>query len=297
MGIEQLKIIQKEMDRREISYDTDKKVIISNHFILHSMSNLTCNEFKLLSLIITQCKLDDNKLYTFRVKSKDLAKLLEVDSNDIRRDLRKMTRHIMQEVLEIENPKKGEFLQFHWTDECEYKSGIVTIKIADKLAPYLLHLKRDFSQIPLGELLPFKSRYTMNIYQALIANIGRQGDNPHADEYSIVNISMDALRVITNTKNKYPRFNNFNARILIPSVKEINKVSKYHVTATPYRTSHSVSGVEFMIESQAGYIHRTEDKPNNKIEIVNDELPDGQMNIFDYQTDENKFEIKDHRNQ
>lgn len=286
MGIEYLEQIEKEMNRREISYDTNNSMVVSNDFILHSISNLTLNESKLLQLIITQCRKGDKEFYTFSLKAKDFANLLDIDPHDMRRNLRTMTRHIMQEVLEIENPKTGDWLQFHWTDECQYKTGVVTIKISDRLAPYMLDLSREFTRIKLEELLPFRSRHATKIYQVLVANIGIQKDNPHADEYSIVNVNMDTLRLITNTKDKYPRFNNFNTRVLIPAVNEINQVSKYHVIATPYRTGHAVSGIEFLIESHAGYYHRINGQQEEKEKQL-----DGQMNLMDYKTSDNKFVI------
>ena len=285
MGIEYLDKIEKDMNRREISYDTNNSMVVSNEFILHSISNLTLNESKLLQLIITQCRKGDKDLYTFSLKAKDFAKLLDVDPHDMRRSLRTMTRHIMQEVLEIENPKTGDWLQFHWTDECQYKTGVVTIKISDRLAPYMLDLSRDFTRIRLEELLPFKSRHASKIYQVLVANIDDR-QQPHAEHYSIVNVNMDTLRLVTNTKDKYPRFNNFNTRVLIPAVNEINQVSKYHITATPYRSGHAVSGIEFLVESQAGYYHRTAAGQQDKEEQL-----EGQMNLLDYQTGDNQFSI------
>lgn len=285
MGVEYLDKIEKDMNRREISYDTNNSMVVSNDFILHSISNLTLNESKLLQLIITQCRKGDKELYTFSLKAKDFAKLLDVDPHDMRKSLRTMTRHIMQEVLEIENPKTGDWLQFHWTDECQYKTGVVTIKISDRLAPYMLDLSRDFTRIRLEELLPFKSRHASKIYQVLVANIDDR-QQPHAEHYSIVNVNMDTLRLVTNTKDKYPRFNNFNTRVLIPAVNEINQVSKYHITATPYRSGHAVSGIEFLVESQAGYYHRTAAGQQDKEEQL-----EGQMNLLDYQTGDNQFTI------
>lgn len=288
MGVEYLDVIERDLNRKEISYDTSHNVVVSNDFILHSASNLTLNEMKLLRLIITQCEQHDTKFYTFSLKAKDFAKLLEVDPHDMRKHLRTMTRHIMSEVLEIEDAKTGDWLQFHWTDECQYKSGIVTIKISDRLAPYLLELKGHFTRYKLEEILPFRSTHALKIYEVLIANIDDY-KQPHADKYSIVSVSMDTLRIVTKTQDKYPRFNNFNTRVLTPAVKEINRVSKYHVTATPYRTGHAVSGIDFMVESQAGYAVRTQDQ---KIYIKKDpDQLDGQMNIMDYQDQDGQIKI------
>lgn len=281
MGIEYLDEFEKRLNRREISYDTNNSVVMSNDFIMHSASNLTLTEMKLLRLIIMQCKMGDKDLYTFSMKASEFAKLLDTDAHSMRKHLKTMTRHIMQEVLEIENPKSGDWLQFHWTDECQYKSGIVTIKIADRLKPFLLDLKGHFTRYKLEEILPFKSTHALKIYEVLVANIDDK-NQPHADYYSIVNVSLDTLRIITKTTDKYPRFNNFNTRVLIPAVNEINRVSKYHVIATPYRASHAVSGIEFMIESQAGYAHRTAGQ-QKKVKIKNAPGADsGQMSLSDF---------------
>jgi len=286
MGIEYLDVMEKELNRREISYNTSNNVVIANDFIMRSASKLTLNEMKLLRLIITQCRKGDKGFYVYSLRAVDFAKLLDIDKDDMRRNLRKMTRHIMQEVLEIENPKTGDWIQFHWTDECEYKSGTVTIKIADRLSPFLLDLKGHFTRYKFEEILPFKSSHAFKIYEVLLANIDDR-QQPHADKYSTVNVSMDTLRLITNTKDKYDRYANFRTRVLEPAVKEINERSKYHVTATPYKNNNTIVGIEFLIESQAGYYHRTEGQQNKKeIQL------DGQMNLMDYQTSENKFEIK-----
>ena len=290
MGIEYLETLEKEWNRKEVSYDTNNSVVMSNDFILRSASNLTLNEMKLLRLIITQCKKDDKELYTFSLRAKDFAKLLDVDADDMRRNLRIMTRHIMQEVLEIENPKTGDWLQFHWTDECRYKTGIVTIKIADRLRPYLLDLKGHFTRYKLEEILPFKSAHAFKIYEILIANIDDR-KQPHADQYSIINVSMDTLRTATMTKDKYTKYANFRVRVLEPAVREINDKTKYHVTAKPYKNNKTIIGIEFLVESQAGYYHRTEGNPREiKINTDQEQLP-GQMDLFDYKTGDNKFTI------
>ena len=46
--------IEKNINRREITFNTDNYVVMSNNMVLHSASNLTLNELKLLRLIIMQ---------------------------------------------------------------------------------------------------------------------------------------------------------------------------------------------------------------------------------------------------
>jgi plasmid replication initiation protein len=112
---------------------------------------------------------------------------------------------------------------------------------------------------------------------------------PHADVAIEISISVDELRKNTDTEKKFKRPYDFKQKVIDMAVREINEKSKYHVTATPYRRGHTVGGYEFLIESQVGYTVRTQGLQKS-IKTDPDQL-DGQMNLMDYQTSDNKFTI------
>lgn len=265
--------VEKDIHRREISLDTSNEVAMANQMILHSASTLTLDEVKLLRFIIMQTKRNDRELYEFELPAKNLAKVLDVKQKDLYKRIKTMTRHIMQEVIEIEDKKAKKWVQFHWVDKCTYDKGTITIKIADELKPFLINLRGGFTRYELSEIIKLNSIYAIRIYEALRQYMDDK-NLPYADHSSEISISMDVLRKITNTEKKFERYSNFKAKVIDVAVREINRCSKYHIVAEPYKAGRGVGGFDFLIESQAGYLHRQQAADTDQIE--------GQMEITDF---------------
>ncbi len=270
--------VEKNIHRKEITLDTSNDVAMANRMILHTASNLTLNEMKLLRFIIMQTKKDDKELYEFQVSIKDLAKTLGVKPKDFYKKAKTMTRHIMQEILEIEDPENEKLIQFHWVDECEYEKGIVTIKIADRLKPFLTGLRGHFTRYELDEIIKLNSGYAIRIYE-IIRSFMNDNDLPYADKQTEISISMDVLRKSTNTENKFKLNTDFRKKVIDVAVREINRCSKYHVVATPYTSGKKIVGFEFLIESQVGYYVRMKNQDNKQ---EDPEEIDGQMSLMDF---------------
>lgn len=271
--MERYEKVNKDIHRREIQLDTSHEVVMANKMILYSASNLSLNEMKLLRYIIMQTKKGDDYLFEYDFSVKDFAKDADISVKDVYRDFRKMSRHMMQEVLEIEDKKNDHWRLFHWVDMCDYYKGVVTIKISDELKPFLLHLVGSFTRYELDEIIKMNSTYAIRIYEILRSQMDDR-KLPYADHKTEISISMDVLRKATNTEKKFERYSSFKTYVIDKAVKEINRCSKYHVTAEPYKRGKAVVGFDFLIESQAGHAVRTS-KEDNKSE----QIP-GQLSLF-----------------
>lgn len=273
--------VEKNIHRKEITFNTDNYVVMANNMVLHSASNLNLNELKFLRFIIMQTEKDDKELYEFDVAVKDLCKLLEIKSKDMYKRLDVMTTHLMQEVIRIGDDSKQEWVKFHWVDICQYKKGVITIKLSEQLKPFLTGLRGCFARYQLSEIISFKSTYAIRIYEILNAYLN-ENNLPHADVAIEISVSIDELRKATDTQMKFERYSSFKTYVIDIAIKEINEKSKYHVIATPYKRGRAVVGFEFLIESQAGYAHRMSNQ-SKTIKIKNDdEQLEGQMNITDF---------------
>lgn len=277
--------VEKNMNRREITFNTDNYVVMANNMVLHSASNLSLNELKLLRLIIMQSRKGDKELFEFDLAAKDLCKLLDIKNKDMYKRLDTMTTHIMQEVVRIGDDSKQEWKKFHWVDVCEYRKGVITIKLSEQLKPYLLGLQNCFTRYQLSEIISLKSIYAIRIYEILNGYMN-ENNLPYADNAVEISVSMETLRKATDTEKKFERPYDFRKKVLDIALKEINEKSKYHISVKEYRRGHSVAGYEFLIESQAGYWHRMNGQQDEKEKQL-----DGQMNLMDYQTSDNKFAI------
>lgn len=271
--------VEKNIHRKEITFNTDNYVVMANNMILHSASNLTLNELKLLRFIIMQTEKDDEELYEFEVSAKDICKLLNIKSKDMYKRLDTITTHIMQEVIRIGNDSKGKWIKFHWVDVCRYDKGKITIKISDELKPFLIGLRGSFTRYQLSEIIRLNSIYAIRIYEVLNGYMN-ENNLPYADHAVEISVSMETLRKATDTEKKLSRPYDFKKKVVDVALREINEKSKYHITATPYKDGATVKGYEFLIESQAGYYHRTNDG-STEVKINTDQ----QLTIDDFMTD------------
>ncbi len=285
-----LREVEKNIHRKEVTFNTDNYVVMANNMVLHSASNLSLNELKLLRFIIMQTEKDENELFTYTIPTKELAKVLEIKHKDFYKKLKTMTKHIMQEVIYIGNDSQEEWLMFHWVDFCRYQKGRVTIKLSDELKPFLVGLRGNFSRYRLSEIITLKSIYAIRIYEILNGYLNEK-NLPHADVSIEISVNIDELRRATDTEKKFERPYDFKRKVIDMAIKEINEKSQYHITATPYRRGKTIAGFEFLIESQAGYHHRTEGSSREiKMNMDQEQLP-GQMDLFDYKTGDNQFTI------
>jgi plasmid replication initiation protein len=283
--------VEKSVNRREVTFNTDNYVVMANNMVLHSASNLNLNELKLLRFIIMQTEKGDKDLFEFDVAVKDLCKLLDIKSKDMYKRIDTMTTHLMQEVIRIGDDSKQEWRKFHWVDVCEYKKGIITIKLSEQLKPFLLGLRGCFTRYQLSEIISLKSTYAIRIYE-MINGYLNENNLPHADVAIEFSISIDEIRRATDTEKKFERYSAFKTKVIDNALKEINEKSKYYVTATPYKRGKTIVGFEFLIESQVGHIFKMQNQKNDlKIQNDNDQL-EGQMNILDYQDADGKIKIK-----
>lgn len=270
---EALARIEKSINRKEIDLDTSNNVVMANRMILHTASNLTLDEVKLLRCLIMQVEKDDEELFEFKVPASDFADVLGVKKKDLYKKLDTMTTHIMQEVIRIADDDRKKWKKFHWVDICEYDQGIMYIKLSEKLKPFLLDLKGSFTKYELDEIIRLNSVYGIRIYE-IIRSYMNDYDLPYADHKNEISISMDVLRKATNTENKFSRPYDFKRKVIDIAVREINRHSKYHIIAEPYKSGKTVMGYDFIIESQAGFAIRQQTTKENQIE--------GQITLDDY---------------
>ncbi len=259
---------------RVIDLNASSEVAMANNMIVNSASKLTLNELKFLRFIIMQCKKGDQDFFELEVEVKDFADIVGVDKKDIYRDLKKMAKHLMSEVIEIGDDSKKQWMMFHWVDVCQYNKGLIKIKISEELRPYLLALHGNFTRYQLEEILHFNSVYAIRIYE-IINSFMDDRNLPYADHAVEVTVSMGTIRRATNTTDKYERYSNFKEKVIDIAVADINRMSKYHVTSTPIKSGKKVTAFSFLVESESGYRYRG----GNEVEEIQSEPEQLTLNL------------------
>lgn len=246
--------------KKDMVLDSNYDVAMANTLIKNGINKLSANELKLLRITIMQSKMTDTELFAYELPATDLAKFLRISPKNLYRDLDKMTSNITSAFICLKPENKEKFIKINWVQYCTYDNGMITIKLNDTLKPYLLGLKTCFSKIKMDEYLSYKSKHSIIIREYLEAKMG--GVRPYADVKTEITATIEELQRLTDTKSKYASYNRFKSQVIDVALEEINDVSfNYHVTAIPYKNGKKVVGINFLIESKAGYAYRQQEEP------------------------------------
>lgn len=242
-----------------VNMDTDEShyVVMKNELILgegkangKSVSGLSLNALKLLRLTIMQCIKSDNKFNIYQISIKEFAKLLNIDSSNLYKEIQNICINLLSEVVLVGdgNPKHS-WKAFQWVTKCEYDgNGIITIQLHDDMKPYILGLKKHYTQYEINGILYLKSIYSLRLYELIKMEL--KNYSVYADREKNVYLSCDTLRKATGTITKYKKANDFKRHVIDVSINEINNKPFGIIIDYKYEKSNKkIVGYNFTIKS------------------------------------------------
>ena len=134
-------------------------------------------------------------------------------------------------------------MRFIEKPEIDKKRGEITVRLDKDMKPYLLQLKKNYTTFELLYTLRFKHKASPRLYELLKAH---HFDNMKPYVYVV---PIDDLRVLLNTDTEsYKQYKQFYAKILKPSLQEINEQTDINIAYKPRRTGRAITHAEFTIE-------------------------------------------------
>ena len=121
--------------------------------------------------------------------------------------------------------------------------GQYILQISPDMAPYLLELRRNYTTLELAWMLQFRGTYSIRAYSYLKS---RHYDKLHPYSFKI---SVDELRAVLGVTG-YPKWKDFNKRVLCPAFTEINDKSDMSVEYRPIYTKNKVTDTEITISTK-----------------------------------------------
>ncbi len=262
------------MDKKEmVKVDKVSKNAVAtmhNKFI-EARYRLTLEEQRILLSLISLIQPDDEDFKDYKISVKALAELIETKHKNMYRVLNEATDRLMQRIIKIETldeNNKRMFEKFSFISYAKYKEGegYLIISIDKHLKPYLLQLKEQFSKVPLKHLFKLRSTYAVRLYELL-----KQYENTGYR----VDYLPDLREMLGVEPNEYPRFDNFERRVLKQAIKEINEKTDLEVSYRKKKTGRKITHIEFEIRLKRGCtsqeeVDNLEDINTQSLESVSD---------------------------
>ncbi len=222
-----------------------------NQFIYAKYGDTTANELKFFYYVISKLNsISDKDFELHEVPvSEILGEVLSHESEDNYTYIKNLCRSLSKRILEDENivfdpvtNKKEEIFEVMAIfKRIQYlkRKAVICYQLNDCLKPYLLGLRKNFTQIPLQHILPINSGYAIRIYQILLSDL-KQNRNE---------IEMDLLYlqdVLCVPKSMY-KWDNFKRNVLDPSIKEINATTDIVADYRPLKQRQKIVKLAFEI--------------------------------------------------
>ena len=230
-------------DFKLLQYNENYFSVCANALI-KANQKMTLREMQLIQIAISQIVRDDEELFTYRTTASELAKFLNVDIRSIYMHYNKMMANLLKNVAAINND--GITKKFQWVSCCEYNKNTqeIKIKLNDELKPFLIGLKKLYTQIELSTLIKFKSYYTLRLYQLLICNWGERKQTSYE-------LSVEELRCFFGVdNNKYKQTPDFVKKTIRTAVDELNStdlcvISEFKEIHDSYKKGKPIIAISF----------------------------------------------------
>ncbi len=243
--------------------DTDNKGITLSNDLIEAKYKLSALEQKIIHLLLSQINLKDEDLKYYSLHIKDFAKLFTKNNNDYVREIKAALEQLLTTKIEI---KTGEVvLMTTWFASAAYfKGGKIEIEFSQRLKPYLIGLKKSFTNYNLDYIIEFRSSYSIRLYQLLkqYQKIGKR------------EITVLALKEYLHIEKEYQKYSHFKEKVLKVTYNEINKSADISFDFEEIKKGRRVNSIKFYISTNQKQIEQNISKEEPEKEPDIDDLVD-----------------------
>ena len=222
--------------------------VVQSNIMITSRQNLSINAMKLVRLAIMQVKPDEKELKLFKITIQELANLLQVDASNLYKSADDITTEIMSKPLFRKNADGG-WKKYAWVSSCEYivDDGLY-IKLNDELKPYLIGLKKYYTQYTLDCIIGMKSEYSIRFFELIIEKIDQQVLPINGLG---IYISIEDIKTVCGCDAPaYEKFGKIKQSVIDKAISEINEKTSYRISydkSDYHKNGRSVVGITFNV--------------------------------------------------
>ena len=260
-----MSIIPKSKTRQvQTLNELSKRKVVEHNSLITSIAKMDKTPLKMFELAVSLIDTDNPPQdQTVYLSKQEMFAFFKVNDNDknsrFKQAIEKMQKQAFFQIKK-EQDKGFKFVSIvpipyvEWTDY----SDEVKIEFHREIMPYLINLKKNFTQHALSDIAELNSKYSIILYRWLSMQYnqyehysvkgGRRAEQVEA--YRNPSISIKELRIMTDTVNSYKQFTRFNNDVLKTPLDEINAHTSFNVTYDKIKKGRSIDSIVFHIEKK-----------------------------------------------
>lgn len=218
----------------------ENNLVVKHNDLIGAKYDLTLNEQKIILYAVSKLDRDMKKFNILSFGIRDFFKLLGT-TQERYTEIREIIRELRKKEIIINTDERE--LIVGWLSSIDYikDDGIIELEFSEKLIPYLLQLQERFTRYELKNILYFKNKHSIRIYELL-----KQYENIRKRNISLVELR----KYLSIEKDEYKRFDNFERRVLKTTTDEINMYTDIYVTYEKIKTGRRITSILFKIKSK-----------------------------------------------
>ncbi len=244
--------------------ELSKRKVVEHNSLITSIAKMEKTSLKMFELAVscinTEEPPEDN---TVLLSKADLFAFFKVSDNDKHSRFKQAVETMQKQAffkIQEQKDKGFKFINIvpipyvEWNDY----NDEVTIRFDQAIMPYLINLKKNFTQHALSDLAELNSKYSLILYRWLSMQYnqyehysvkgGRRADQ--VESYRNPSITVKELRLMTDTVKEYQHFPHFENWILKKPLEEITKHTSFNVTYDKIKKGRSIDSIVFHIEKK-----------------------------------------------
>ena len=259
-------ITEKQENKKQVLTlnELSKRKVVEHNSLITSIAKMDKTPLKMFELAVSCINTEeppkDNTVY---LSKRDLFAFFKVSDNDKHSRFKQAVEKMQKQAFFQIKEEQGKGFKFksivpipyvEWTDY----NDEVKIEFHREIMPYLINLKKNFTQHALSDIAELNSKYSIILYRWLSMNYnqyehysvkgGRRADQ--VESYRNPSISVKELRIMTDTINEYKDMNNFTKKVLNKPLEEINTHTSFNVTYEKVKKGRSIDSIVFHIEKK-----------------------------------------------
>ncbi|KAA8709774.1 RepB family plasmid replication initiator protein [Lactococcus garvieae subsp. garvieae] len=245
----------------QILNELSKRKVVEHNSLITSIAKMDKTPLKMFELAVSCINTEEPpKDHTVYLSKEELFAFFKVSDNDKHSRFKQAVENMQKQAFFKIKEKKEHGFEFEnivpipyvkWTDYHDE----VTIRFSPEIMPYLINLKKNFTQHALSDISELNSKHSIILYRWLSMNYnqyehysykgGRREEQVEA--YRNPSISILELREMTDTINDYKRFTHFETRVLKEPLEEINEHTSFNVSYDKIKKGRSIDSIVFHI--------------------------------------------------
>lgn len=258
----------KIQNKKEIMHldEIEKRKVVQHNDLISSVAKMDKTPLKIFELAVscidTNSPPKDNVIYLSKA---GLFTFFDVSSSSKHSRFKEaITTLHKQSIFEIRelNDRQNKFEyevispleKTKWNDY----NDVVAIKFTSSIMPYLIDLKKNFTQYALADVMELNSKYSIVLYKWLSMHYNqyehykdtKQRSQVQLEEMKNPKIKVKDLRILTNTVTDYKLMHQFTEWVLEKPLKEINTHTHFNVSYEKIKKGRSIDAIRFHIEKK-----------------------------------------------